>query len=184
MKQLLLRLWSVEAHIRAHISFARFLHTRVPLIGPIAAMILDRLLLIIYGVDVTSASIRVRQLSISHPGGVLLGGNGIVSDGRVAIMAGVQFVGRSPDDPEYIRRHAQRRVFCLGDNVVIGTGSVLIGPLDICDNVIIGAMTLVNRSITEPGIYVGVPARRLEGAKVTNAWVAHLDDGGSDEHSS
>ena len=58
--------------------------------------------------------------------------------------------------------------------MVIGAGSVLVGPLDICDNVIIGALTLVNRSITEPGIYVGVPARRLEGAKVTDAWVAHL----------
>lgn len=88
MKQLLHRLWSVEAHIRAYISFARFLHTRVPLIGPIAAMILDWLLLIIYGVDATSASIRVHQLSISHPGGVLLGGNGIVSDGRVGCGEG------------------------------------------------------------------------------------------------
>lgn len=72
-----------------------------------------------------------------------------MADG-VAIMASIQFVGRSPDDPEYIRRHAQRRVFCLGDNVVNGAGSVLIGPLDICDIVIIGALTLVNRSITEP----------------------------------
>lgn len=80
--------------------------------------------------------IRVsRALSISHPGGILLGGNGIISPGRVAVMAGVKLVGRSPDDPEYLRRHAERRVFVFGDNVVIGANSVVIVPADICDNV-------------------------------------------------
>ena len=64
-------------------------------------------------------------------------------------------------------------MFVLGDNVVIGANSVVMGPVDICDNVLIGAMSLVNKSISEPGVYVGVPARKVS-AEVSDEWVAHL----------
>ncbi len=89
-------------------------------------------------------------------------------------MAGVKFVGRKPSDPEYLRRHAERRVFVLGDNVVIGSNSVVVGPIDICDNVVIGSLSLVNRSITEPGLYVGCPVRKVGDEIPTDEWVAHL----------
>jgi len=142
-------------------------------VGRHLSMVLDRALLCTHGIDLASHSIDVHVLSISHPGGILLGGNGIVSRGRVVVMAGVKFVGRSPTDPEYIARHRERRVFVLGDNVVIGANSVVIGPVEICDNVLIGAMSLVNKSIGEPGVYVGVPVRKLS-AEVSEEWVAHL----------
>jgi serine acetyltransferase len=57
--------------------------------------------------------------------------------------------------------------------VVIGANSVVIGPVDICDNVVVGAMSLVNRSITEPGVYVGVPVRKVKDTP-DDIWVAHL----------
>ena len=117
-------------------------------------------------------------LAISHPAGVLLGGNGIRASGRVAIMAGVKLVGRHPDHPEYLKRHAEQRVFTFGDNVVVGANSVLVGPLDICDNVIIAAMTLVNASIEEPGVYVGTPARKIAECP-DDAWVRHLPPPGA-----
>jgi serine acetyltransferase len=173
VKRAILGWWMIESLIRRHIALSRFLYFRVPLVGRALSLALDRVLLVSYGIDLMSASIDVRTLSISHPGGILLGGNGIVSAGRVAIMAGVKFVGRSPSDPEYLRRHRERRVFCLGDNVVIGANSVIVGPVDICDNVIIGALSLVNKSITEPGVYVGIPVQKLRDA-VSDEWVAHL----------
>ena len=173
MKRFLLDYWLIDRLIRRHITVSRLLYFRVPLIGHRLSLLLDRALLICYGIDLMSSSIDVRSLSISHPGGVLLGGNGIVSKGRVAVMAGVKFVGRSPTDPEYLRRHRERRVFVLGDNVVIGANSVILGPVDICDNVVIGALSLVNKPITEPGIYVGIPVRKLTD-EVTDEWVAHL----------
>jgi serine acetyltransferase len=174
MKRIILGYWLIERYIRRHIRVSRFVYFHVPLIGRPLSLALDRMLLICYGIDLMSSSIDVKALSISHPGGILLGGNGIVSAGRVAIMAGVKFVGRSPGDPEYLRRHAERRVFCLGDNVVIGANSVIVGPVDICDNVMIGAMSLVNKSISEPGVYVGMPARKVAGT-ASDEWVAHLD---------
>jgi serine acetyltransferase len=170
---MLLEFWLIERLIRRHISLSRFLYYRVPLLGRGLSLVLDRALLVSYGIDLTSSSIDVKALSISHPGGILLGGNGIVSRGRVAVMAGVKFVGRSPSDPEYLARHRERRVFVLGDNVVIGANSVILGPVDICDNVVIGALSLVNKPITEPGVYVGIPVRKLTG-EVSDEWVAHL----------
>lgn len=146
-------------------------HGRFPLIGRFIAMFIDRMLLWRYGLDVISYRNHVRVLKISHPSGVLLGGNGIVSHGRVAIMSGAKFVGRSPDDPEYLERHASGDVFRLGDNVMIGANSTVIGPIEICDNVLIAAMSLVNKSITAPGTYAGIPAKQVSAEIPSDRWV-------------
>lgn len=166
---------SIEISIRRHIRAARSMYFHGGKVGRILCLLIDRRLMRRYGIDLHSPSVDIKLLSISHPVGILLGGNGIVSSGRVAIMAGVKFVGRSPTDPEYIRRQAERRVFLLGDNVVIGANSVVVGPVQICDNVIVGSMSLVNRSISEPGLYVGVPVRRVKDV-AGDEWVAHLHD--------
>jgi serine acetyltransferase len=173
IKDAVLAVWMIERAIRLHIAVSRWFWFNVPVAGHALSLLLDRMLLWFYGIDLMSSAVDVRTLSISHPVGILLGGNGLVSRGRVAIMAGVKFVGRSPSDPEYLRRHAERRVFDFGDNVVIGANSVVVGPVDICDNVVVGAMSLVNRSISEPGVYVGVPVRRIRD-DADDEWVAHL----------
>lgn len=138
-----------------------WLNKRVPVLGKALSIIIDKAVYFFYGVDASSRRIDVADLRIPHPGGVLLGGNGIVSPGRVLVNSGVKFVGSIPDDPDYLARHAEGNVFAVGDNVVVGAGAVLIGPITICNNVLIGAMSLVNFDITEPGVYVGVPARRI-----------------------
>ena len=48
----------------------------------------------------------------------------------------------------------------IGNNVSIGTNSTIL-PVTICDNVVIGAGSVVTKNITEPGIYVGNPAKKL-----------------------
>jgi len=161
MKSVLLHLWLIASHIKYWIRFNKFIYERLPIIGRPIAMILDRILLIIYGVDVTSQSIAVHDLRLPHPGGVLLGGNGIKSAGSVVVNAGVKFIARSPKDPEYLARHRTRSVYDLGSNIVIGTNTVVMGPVRICDDVVIGAMSLVNKDIIEPGTYVGCPARKI-----------------------
>jgi serine acetyltransferase len=165
------RYFVIEWQINTHIKFSKFVYHKIPFVGKfISIMILDRLLFIIYGAELMSFSVNVKHLSITHPGGVLLGGNGIYSEGRVVIMSGVKFGGKSPSDPLYKEKHQTQRVFELGDNVVIGTSSVVLGPITICDNVTIAAMSLVNKSITEPGIYAGIPARKISD-KITYEWL-------------
>ena len=48
----------------------------------------------------------------------------------------------------------------IGNNVSIGTNATIL-PVTICDNVVIGAGSVVTKDITVPGIYVGNPARLL-----------------------
>ena len=44
----------------------------------------------------------------------------------------------------------------IGDNVMCGIGSILINNIKICPNVIIGAGSIVTKSINKPGTYVTV----------------------------
>lgn len=48
----------------------------------------------------------------------------------------------------------------IGNRVSIGTGSVIL-PVSICDDVVVGAGSVVSKNITEKGIYAGNPARKL-----------------------
>jgi acetyltransferase-like isoleucine patch superfamily enzyme len=49
----------------------------------------------------------------------------------------------------------------VGSNVSIGSNATIM-PVDICDNVVIGAGAVVTKSISEPGIYAGNPAKLLK----------------------
>jgi acetyltransferase-like isoleucine patch superfamily enzyme len=46
----------------------------------------------------------------------------------------------------------------VGHGVSIGTNTTIL-PVTICDRVVIGAGAVVTKDITEPGVYVGNPAR-------------------------
>ena len=48
----------------------------------------------------------------------------------------------------------------IGNRVSIGTNATVL-PVEICDNVVVGAGAVVTKDITEPGIYAGNPARLL-----------------------
>jgi len=47
----------------------------------------------------------------------------------------------------------------IGNNVIIGANSIIMGDVEIGNDVTIGAFTLVNRSIPSKAIVVGNPAR-------------------------
>ncbi len=48
----------------------------------------------------------------------------------------------------------------IGHHVSIGTGATVL-PVRICDRVVVGAGAVVTKDLTEPGVYVGNPARLL-----------------------
>lgn len=50
----------------------------------------------------------------------------------------------------------------IGNNCFIGAGAVLIDNISITDNVTIGAQSVVINDITEPGVYVGNPVRKIK----------------------
>ena len=49
----------------------------------------------------------------------------------------------------------------VGNNVSIGSNATIL-PVTICNNVVIGAGSVVTKNILEPGVYVGNPARKLK----------------------
>ena len=49
----------------------------------------------------------------------------------------------------------------LGNKVYVGSNSSIL-PVSICDDVVIGAGSVVTKNITESGTYVGNPARKLK----------------------
>ena len=49
----------------------------------------------------------------------------------------------------------------IGNNVSIGSNATIL-PVTICDNVVIGAGSVVTKNIIEAGVYAGNPAKKLK----------------------
>lgn len=49
----------------------------------------------------------------------------------------------------------------IGNKVSIGSNATIL-PVEICENVVIGAGSVVTKNITESGVYVGNPARKIK----------------------
>lgn len=49
----------------------------------------------------------------------------------------------------------------IGNNVWIGANVVVIGPVSVCDGVVIGANSVLSRDIFESGVYAGSPLRKI-----------------------
>jgi serine acetyltransferase len=48
----------------------------------------------------------------------------------------------------------------IGKNCFIGTNAVIQHGITIVEDVTIGSMSFVNKSITEAGTYIGIPAKK------------------------
>lgn len=60
------------------------------------------------------------------------------------------------------RNFGDRKVPVIGDDVYIGTGSVIFGEIVIGNNVIIGANSLINKSVPDNCTVVGNPGRIIK----------------------
>lgn len=49
----------------------------------------------------------------------------------------------------------------IGNNVAIGSNATIL-PVNICDNVVIGAGAVVTKDIFEKGVYAGNPAKKIK----------------------
>lgn len=49
----------------------------------------------------------------------------------------------------------------IGNNVSLGSNATIL-PVEICDNVVVGAGAVVTKNITQPGVYAGNPAKFIK----------------------
>lgn len=93
------------------------------------------------------------RLFIDHGAGVVIGETAIIGDDCV-FYHGVTLGGQG--DVRGDRRHPH-----IGNNVVIGAGATILGPITIGDNAKIGAGAVVVSDVPAGRTAVGVPAKIL-----------------------
>ncbi len=97
-------------------------------------------------------------LAIPHGQCVVIGGNCIIGK-NATIQQGVT-IGANID-----KERDGRRYPIIGDNVLIGAGAKILGPVKIDDNVIIGANAVVLKDIPMNSVAVGIPAAVIKTVK-------------------
>ena len=73
---------------------------------------------------------------------------------------GVMFINDAMKDGPANGDRTKWQKTIIGDNVSIGSNATIL-PIEICNNVIIGAGAVVTKNILEPGTYAGNPAKRI-----------------------
>ncbi len=100
-----------------------------------------------------------KNLFIDHGMGVVIGETSEIGD-NVTIYHMVTLGGISPsinsDDQRNTKRHPT-----LMDNVVVGSGAQILGPVVIGKNAKIGANAVVTKDVEENSVMVGIPAKNV-----------------------
>ena len=108
------------------------------------------------------------EFFIDHGAGVVIGETAIVGN-NVTMYSGVVLGGTHLKQG---KRHPT-----IGNNVVIGTGAKVLGPITVGDNVRIGANSVVINDVPDGSVVVGVPGRIVsrEGEKIKRIDLGHGD---------
>ena len=123
------------------------------------ARLLSQLVRMLTGVEIHPGAQLGRRLFIDHGMGVVIGETAVVGD-DVLLFHGVTLGGRS------MRRG--KRHPTLGDNVTVGAGAKILGPVSIGSGAQVGANAVVITDVPADHLAVGIPAkiRPLPGSAV------------------
>lgn len=113
---------------------------------------------ILTGADIHPGATIGKSFFIDHATGVVIGETSEIGD-NVSIYQGVTLGGVST---EKRKRHPT-----IGNNVVIGAGATILGPITVGDNVRVGAGSVVVKSVPPNSTVVGVPAKIVQRIGVT-----------------
>ena len=97
---------------------------------------------------------------IDHGSGLVIGETSVIGR-NVTIYQQATLGGLSPsinsDSQRNIKRHPT-----IGNNVIIGSGAQILGPIFIGHNSRIGTNAVVLKNVPENHTFVGIPARKIE----------------------
>ena len=111
------------------------------------------------GIEIHPKAKIGKNLFIDHGMGVVIGETSDIGD-NVTIYHMATLGGISPsinsDDQRETKRHPT-----LQDNVVVGSGAQVLGPITIGKNAKIGANAVVTKDVPENAVMVGIPAKNM-----------------------
>ena len=96
---------------------------------------------------------------ISGGGGLDIGDNSMIGPKTVIVTTDHNF--SSSEIPIRLQGHTLKPVF-IGNNVLISANCTVLGGVNIEDNVVIGAGTVVNKNLETGYLYVGNPVRKVK----------------------
>ena len=99
------------------------------------------------------------NLFIDHGMGVVIGETSEIGN-NVTIYHMVTLGGISPSIESNEQRNVKRHP-TLKDNVVVGSGAQVLGPIEVGKNAKIGANAVVTKDVPENAVMVGIPAKNV-----------------------
>ena len=125
----------------------------------LVARIISQFSRFLTGIEIHPRAKIGKNLFIDHGMGVVIGETSDIAD-NVTIYHMVTLGGISPsinsNDQREIKRHPT-----LHDNVVVGSGAQVLGPVIVGENAKIGANAVVTKDVSDNSVMVGVPAENV-----------------------
>ena len=125
----------------------------------LVAKIISQFSRFLTGIEIHPNAKIGKNLFIDHGMGVVIGETSEIGD-NVTIYHNVTLGGIAPsinsNDQRNMKRHPT-----LEDNVVVGSGAQILGPITIGKNSLIGSNSVVTKNVTEKSVMAGIPAKRV-----------------------
>ena len=106
------------------------------------------------GIEIHPAAMIGERLFIDHGMGVVIGSTAVVGD-DVTLYHGVTLGGTSLE--RGVKRHPT-----LGNNVIVGAGAHILGPVAVGDGARVGANAVVLHDVPRGASMVGIPAKPVQ----------------------
>ena len=111
------------------------------------------------GIEIHPKSKIGKNLFIDHGMGVVIGETSEIKD-NVTIYHMVTLGGIAPSVDSNNQRDIKRHP-TLEDNVIVGSGAQVLGPVVIGKNAKIGANAVVTKNVPENAVMIGIPAKNI-----------------------
>ena len=109
------------------------------------------------GIEIHPAAVIGRRFFIDHGMGVVIGETSRIGD-NVTIYHDVTLGGISPAEGSRAQA-SQKRHPTLGDNVIVGSGAQILGPIMVGAGARVGANSVVLKNVAAAATVVGIPAK-------------------------
>ena len=126
----------------------------------LVARIISQFSRFITGIEIHPNASIGKNLFIDHGMGVVIGETSHIGD-NVTIYHAVTLGGISPSIKSEEQRNVKRHP-TLKDNVVIGSGAQVLGPITVGEYAKVGANAVVTRDVPSHAVMIGIPARNIK----------------------